>query len=240
MPNKPHTALLIVAHGSSHDAAASETTRAHADEIRLRGVFGEVACAFFKEEPRLRDALGLVKSEDVYVVPNCISEGWFTRQIIPREMALDGPLTVCGARTIKYCEPVGSHARMTDVLLHRAAEVLKNFPREETSLLIVGHGTDRDLNSSTAVEKQVALLRSRSEFAEVAGAFIDQAPLVSDWEKWTTKSRVVVVPFFIADGPHVRGDIPSLLGIEGDPFSRAHRVRGREIFYTHTPLARSR
>jgi sirohydrochlorin cobaltochelatase len=148
-------------------------------------------------------------------------------------MALDGPLTVRGGRTIKYCEPVGSHARMTDVLLRRAAEVLNDLPREKTSLLIVGHGTERDANSSTAVEKQVALLRARAEFAEVAGAFIDQAPLVSDWEKWTTKPRVVVVPFFIADGPHVSGDIPSLLGIVGDPFSHVHRVRGREIFYTH-------
>ena len=129
MPPKPHSALLLAGHGSSRNAASSAPTREHTDALRQRGIFAEVACAFFKEEPRLRDALKLVASTEIYIVPNCISEGWFTRQIIPRELGLDGAVTTRDGRTIKYCAPVGSHPRMTDVLLHRAGEVLQNALR---------------------------------------------------------------------------------------------------------------
>jgi sirohydrochlorin cobaltochelatase len=238
---KPHSALIIAAHGSSVDPHSNAPTRAHADEIRRRGVFGEVVYAFFKEQPRLRDALRLVGSGDVYVVPNCISEGWFTRQIIPREMQLSGPMTVRNGRTIKYCQPAGSHPRMTEVLLHRAAQVAPDVPRDETSLLIIGHGTDRDANSSAAVREQVARIRARGEFAEVVGAFLDESPCVSEWDKLTKQRHVIAVPFFIADGMHTRADIPALLGTEAarggaagtrDVFQRIpHRVRGRELHY---------
>ena len=101
-------------------------------------------------------------------------------------------------------------------------------------MLIVGHGTERDENSSAAVEKQVALLRSRGGFGEVAGAFMDEAPFVSDWEKLTAQPRVVVVPFFVADGQHTFEDIPRMLGIAADPFAGPHRLRGRELFYAHS------
>ena len=62
---------------------------AHAAEIRRRKIFADVACAFWKEEPSLRDALFLFDPEsvrEVYVVPNFISEGYFTQTVIPLEL----------------------------------------------------------------------------------------------------------------------------------------------------------
>ena len=56
----------------------------------------EVECAFWKEEPSLRDALFLFDPEsirEVYVVPNFISEGYFTQTVVPRELELDGRIT---------------------------------------------------------------------------------------------------------------------------------------------------
>ena len=50
-------------------------------------------CAFWKEEPSLRDALFLFQLEsirEVYVVPNFISEGYFTQTVEPRELELMG------------------------------------------------------------------------------------------------------------------------------------------------------
>ena len=67
---------------------------AHAAEIRRRGIFAEVACCFWKEEPSMRDALFFFQSpeiKEVYVVPNFISEGYFTQTVIPRELELSGP-----------------------------------------------------------------------------------------------------------------------------------------------------
>jgi sirohydrochlorin cobaltochelatase len=87
MASKDKTALLIVAHGSTVNPDSSAPTLAHAAEIRSRKVFADVACAFWKEEPSLRDALFLFDPEtigEVGVVPNFISEGYFTQTVIPR------------------------------------------------------------------------------------------------------------------------------------------------------------
>src|SRR5438309_892486 len=90
------SALLIVAHGSTVNPDSSAPTLAHAAEIRRRKVFADVQCAFWKEEPSLRDALFLFASEstrEVYVVPNFISEGYFTQTVVPRELELNGLIT---------------------------------------------------------------------------------------------------------------------------------------------------
>src|SRR3954470_16541890 len=119
------SALLIVGHGSTVNPDSSAPTLAHAAEIRRRKIFAQVECAFWKEEPSLRDALSIFPdAREVYVVPNFISEGYFTQTVIPRELELNGRLTNrANGQLWKYCEPVGSHPMMTGLLLQRAAEI---------------------------------------------------------------------------------------------------------------------
>src|SRR6185312_15856427 len=102
MEAKPQSALVIVGHGSTLNPDSSAPMHDHADLIRERGTFGEVAVCFWKEEPSMREVFRMVESDDVYVVPDFISEGYFTRTVIPRELDLDGPITLRGRRTIKY------------------------------------------------------------------------------------------------------------------------------------------
>ena len=99
MASNKHSALLIVAHGSTVNPDSSAPTLAHAAEIRRRKIFADVECAFWKEEPSLRDALFLFDPEsirEVYVVPNFISEGYFTQTVVPRELELNGRITQRG------------------------------------------------------------------------------------------------------------------------------------------------
>ena len=241
MFRKPDSALIIVGHGSTVNPDSSAPTYDHAEAIARRGVFGEVICAFWKEEPSLRQVLHSVDSDEIYVVPNFISEGYFTKTVIPRELELEGPLTVRGGRTIKYCEPVGNHARMTELLLHRAAAVAPDVPPEGTSLFIVGHGTDLNDNSAAAAKREAALIRERGMYAEVFNAYMEEAPLISNWDGISTQPNVVIVPFFIADGLHSYQDIPVLLGIEQAPTAAAsqrdifkvnpRKLRGRTLYY---------
>ena len=90
MEKRPGTALVIVGHGSTTNPDSSEPTHRMADLIRQRGIFDEVLCCFWKEEPSMREVLHSVTSPDVYVVPNFISEGYFTQEVIPRELGLEG------------------------------------------------------------------------------------------------------------------------------------------------------
>ncbi len=243
MFSKPDSALVIIGHGSTVNPDSSAPTFDHAAVLRAREVFGEVHSAFWKEEPSYRQVLHMIDRDDIYVVPNFISEGYFTKTVIPRELELDGPVTRRGGRTIKYCEPVGNDARMTDLLLRRAAEIAPGVDPAQTSLFIVGHGTNLNDNSAAAAKREVERIAARGLYAEVRNAYMEEEPLIAKWDEYSTQPNVVVVPFFISDGLHSYEDIPVLLGIasespgavstggaevfKGNPY----HLRGRTLFY---------
>jgi sirohydrochlorin cobaltochelatase len=228
-------ALLIVGHGSTVNPDSSMPTLAHAAEIRRRKIFAQVECAFWKEEPSLRDALSIFPdAREVYVVPNFISEGYFTQTVIPRELELDGGLTKrANGQTWKYCEPVGSHPMMTELLLQRADEIARDVDLARTALLIVAHGTDLNENSAVAAKREVEKIRALGKYAEVLNVYMEEAPRVADWRTLTKSQNVIVVPFFISDGLHSYEDIPELLGIEkrGDVFGEPYKIDNRLLFY---------
>src|ERR1700756_590529 len=236
-----HSALLIIAHGSTVNPDSSAPTLAHAVEIRRRKIFGEVGCAFWKEEPSLRDAIFLFDPEsirEVYVVPNFISEGYFTQTVVPRELQLSGRITKrSNGQTWRYCEPVGNHPLMTKLLLKRAHDVAPDAAHSQTSLLIVAHGTDLNENSAVAAKREAEKIRALGKYAAVLNVYMEEPPLVSDWRKLTSTPNVVVVPFFISDGLHSYEDIPRLLGItvaagvdRGRPGSALPATARGEIF----------
>ena len=239
--NYKNSALVIAGHGSTLNPDSATPTLAHAESIRGMGIFAEVVTCFWKQEPFFRDALGTVAATEIYVVPNFISEGYFTQTVIPRELELEGPLTRRNGRTIRYCEPVGNHPSMTEVLLKRARETAPGVPTNETSLLIVGHGTNLNDNSAKAAKTQVALLSQMNLYAEVLPTYMEEAPLISDWASMTTQRNVVVIPFFISDGLHSYQDIPVLLGIREEVgpaasqsevfLSNPHHLHGKELYY---------
>ena len=166
----------------------------------------------------MRDALFLFDPQrirEVYVVPNFISEGYFTQTVVPRELVLNGRITRRSNGQIwKYCDPVGNHPLMTELLLKRAREVAPNAAPAETSLLIVAHGTDLNENSAVAAKREAEKIRAHGKYATVLNVYMEEPPLVSDWRKFTETPNVVVVPFFISDGLHSYEDIPKLLGIK--------------------------
>ncbi len=192
----------------------------------------------------MRDALSMfADAREVYVVPNFISEGYFTQTVIPRELELNGRVTTRpNGQLWKYCEPVGNHPMMTDLLLQRAREVAPGIPESETSLLIVAHGTDLNENSAAAAKREVEKIRGLGNYATVLNVYMEEAPLVADWRKLTTTPNVVVVPFFISDGLHSYEDIPALLGIARESSSRdqnrkdifrneLYKIDNRLLFY---------
>jgi sirohydrochlorin cobaltochelatase len=213
------TGLLIAAHGSTVNPDSSSPTLAHTAEIRRRRIFAQVECAFWKEEPSLRDAIFLFDAESickVYVVPNFISEGYFTQTVVPRELELNGRTTKRpNGQVWKYCDPVGNHPMMTDLLLRRSREIAPGISESETTLLIAAHGTDLNENSAVAAKREAEKIRALGKYAAVLNVYMEEAPLVSDWRKLTKTENVVVVPFFISDGLHSYEDIPRLLGIVG-------------------------
>jgi sirohydrochlorin cobaltochelatase len=234
-------ALLLVGHGSTLNADSSAPTWSHAEEIRRRGIFAEVQVTFWKEEPNFREALRQTRRQRVYVVPNFISSGYFTEQIIPRELGLAGARTLIGDQEIIYCAPVGLHPSMTEALLQRAAGVVAGSgekieePARTACLFICGHGTSFNDNSTKIIHEQAAAIRARGLYADCQAVLMEQKPFVRDWRTLTACPDVIVVPFFIADGLHSFEDIPVLLGLTHDvrekSFANPHHEPGRRLWY---------
>jgi sirohydrochlorin cobaltochelatase len=218
-------ALVLIGHGSTLNAESSAPTYQHAEELRRRGLFVQVQEAFWKLEPGICGVLRGVSAQRVFIVPLFISEGYFTEEVIPRELGLCLPgqrefarVQQRGGQTLHYCGPVGTHDSMTCVLLARAAEVVAKHPfpsppkAADTTLFIAGHGTGKNENSRKAIERQVDLIRSFNTYAAVHAVFMEEDPRIGDCYQLAPTKSLVVVPFFISDGLHSYEDIPMMLG----------------------------
>ncbi|QLD88131.1 hypothetical protein HWV07_03400 [Natronomonas salina] len=245
-------ALVIVAHGSHLNPDASTPTYEHADTIREAGVFDEVETAFWKEEPHFREVLRTLESDEVYVVPLFISEGYFTEEVIPRELRLEGweadtwesdgtsathATLEAGdvAKTVHYCGPVGTHDAMTDVVVRRA-ETITGDPDvgEGFGLAVVGHGTERNENSAKAIEYHADRVAERDRFDEVKALFMDEEPEIDDVTDHFGSDDIVVVPLFVADGYHTQEDIPEDMGLTDDyrtGWETPAGVDGHDVWY---------
>ncbi len=229
-------ALIIVGHGSHLNAESSAPVYRHAEAIRRTGAFHEVRECFWKEEPSLREVFDLVEADDVYVVPLFISEGYFTEEVIPRDLGLDGPApstTAKAGKTIRYTGPVGTHPWMPGMILRRAEEIAGLSAREarEAGLVIIGHGTERNSNSSEVIYSVARQAEAARVFRRVATGFLDQPPEVAEVLAGMTESRLVLVPFFVAEGWHTQETIPDDLGLNRPAVSPVTEQEGRTVFY---------
>ena len=133
---------------------------------------------------------------------------------------------------------------MTSVLLKRASATAPGIPSNQTSLLIVGHGTSLNQKSADAVKLQSSLIAALEIYAEVLPCTMEPmeyVPLVSEWATMTSQQNIVVIPFFISDGLHSYQDIPVLLGIREDIGPAAseseifkhnpHALCGKKLYY---------
>jgi sirohydrochlorin cobaltochelatase len=229
-------AVVLVGHGSTLNADSARPTYQHADALRARGEFLQVIECFWKEEPAICGVLRGIHARRVFVVPLFISDGYFTEQVIPRELGFcqngqtEFPRTQSrGSQVVHYCKPVGTHPSMTQVLLNRAASVMDHYRKPDgtlahaanSALVIAGHGTGNNENSRKAIEHQVALIQQLNSFAEVHPAFMEEEPKIGDIYTRIQSPHVVMVPFFISDGLHSFEDIPVMLGAAPED------VRGR-------------
>jgi sirohydrochlorin cobaltochelatase len=239
-------ALVLVGHGSTLNAESAAPTYQHADELRRRKIFAQVIECFWKLEPSIAGVLRGVFAPRVFIVPLFISDGYFTEEVIPRELGLcaNGEKDFSrtqrrGAQTLHYCGPVGTHESMTGVLLARARQVVEQhpFPRmpkpAETTLFIAGHGTGNNENSRKAIERQVRLIGSLNTFAAVHPVFMEEEPRIGDCYGIAQTKNIVMVPFFISDGLHSYEDIPVMLG-EPAPVVRERYQNGQPTWRNPT------
>jgi sirohydrochlorin cobaltochelatase len=232
-------ALVIVGHGSHLNEDSSLPVYEHACRIRETAEFDEVVECFWKEEPSMRHVLDTIESEDVYVVPAFISEGYFTQQVIPRELGLEGPVSRKDEKTVRYAGPLGAFEGMPDVILERTEGLMRG--REvsgRTALVLLGHGTDLNKSSGGVIYLNAWRIRERGIYDLVEVGFLDQDPEIGGVVDSVEAENVILIPLFIAEGWHTRETIPEDLGLVGEVTLRDDKT----IFYgapvgTHPSMA---
>jgi len=225
-------ALVIVGHGSHLNEDSSLPVYEHADRIRGTGEFDEVVECFWKEEPSMRHVLDTVESEWVYVVPAFISEGYFTQQIIPRELGLEGPVTKKSDKIVRYAGPLGTFEGMPDVILERVGDLMRGKETSgRTALVLLGHGTDLNKNSGGVIYLNAGRLGERGVYDLVEVGFLDQEPGIGEVVEHVEAENVILIPVFIAEGWHTRETIPEDLGLTGEV-----TVREQKTIYYGAPV----
>jgi sirohydrochlorin cobaltochelatase len=215
----------LVGHGATDNAGALFPVQQIASTLRRRGTFGQVIEAFYRAEPFLPTVWERTQFTTVFIAPVTISEGFFTTEVIPRQLSMQSTKTPwspqvqrVGEKLVYSCSALGSHPRMTDLVIRRAEEVICDHPTDPTprprsmALFLAGHGTPRNRRSRIAIERQVDLIAQQRVFAETHPAFMLEPPFIADCWQATRQRDLLMVPYFISDGLHTQEDIPALLG----------------------------
>jgi sirohydrochlorin cobaltochelatase len=106
------------------------------------------------------------------------------------------------------------------------------FPN--AALVLLGHGTTLNAESSAPVFQHAAELRRRQLFAQVREAFWKQPPELAGVLSSLTTPRVFVAPLFISEGFFSEQAIPRALGLRGEGQGGLSRVQSRgaqTLFY---------
>lgn len=220
----PGAALLLAAHAASRDDGAAEPVLRHAASLRRRHLFAEVGVGFIAGRPGLEQALAAVTAETVYVVPCFMADGHYTRTVIPGMLDLAGPQAAPGR--IRYCAPLGTSPRVAELVRRRvtAACRARNLRPTAVSVLLVGHGTPRNAQSSSTARGLAGTLGRGRVFAEVGTAFLDEPPSVSEALAALHGDAVVAVGLFAAEGAHGAEDVRTLLAAAGGAVGRASEM----------------
>ena len=206
------TALVLVGHGSARHPDGALPVLALAEEIRHRGLFAEVTAVFMKQPPGVAQAEQMVSARIVYVVPVFAGQGYYTDELIPREMRLDGPMTCRDGRVFHYTPPAGTHADIPDLLVRRAETVAAGAGMDpaKAALLLIAHGSKRPGGAGATPRSIAAAVAAMNRFAEVGLVFLEQDPPARDWREVVTAHDVVALPLLVAQGTHASQDIPPL------------------------------
>ena len=158
-------------------------------------------------------------------------EGILQDRSCPERWGLDGPVTRKGRRRIHLTPPIGEHKILDAIVDERLRAIFDRFdlPPRETAIAVIGHGTPRVRQSREAARAQADRIREARLAREVAAVYLDDDPDIPSVYRSTSAPNIVALPYFLADGSHVSGDVPRALGISGSGMAEA--VDGRRLFY---------
>lgn len=233
-------ALLLVGHGAQDDERPGRPVRRHAERLRSLPDFDEIRVAFWDEDPAVEGAIERCKAREVVVAPVFMSHGYYAGRVIPKALGLEigspGEIDRHAGKRVVYTEALGTHPGARRIVGERIREEARKFETgplkpEGITVVLAGHGTPKHDESRTSTERMVDRLHRFGVWGEVAAGFMDEAPAIEAVVRDAACDRVVVVPYFVADGPHVAEEIPAMLGADDGRTGFPREIAGKMVAY---------
>ncbi|MEZ5785619.1 MAG: CbiX/SirB N-terminal domain-containing protein [Xanthobacteraceae bacterium] len=203
-------ALLLAAHGERRPGAANDGALQLAAALAERAAASAVAVGFLKGSPSIAESVQRLSSYDLLVYPLFLSDGYFTRKLLPRQLEEAGAFG--RGRATCLLPPLGLDPALADLMLDEAAAAAhhQSWPTFHTNLVLLAHGSSNNPASRLATEQMAEMLAARAVFARVRVAFLEEPPSLQDAVSRLSEP-VVVVGLFAGDGLHGGGDAPRLI-----------------------------
>jgi len=215
-PSPLPCSVILAAHGSTASPQANEPLFELAEQIFDSGIFSKVTPAFLMGEPQASSVFSGLPPGDVVILPVMTSDGYYLQQVIPGKIAENVGLD---SFRIFMAPPLGMHPDLAGLVVDRIQDLssLLGLNPQNTAIIIIGHGTRRNPDSSRSTERLVGQVRELLADHEIHSAYLDQDPSIEFAIGQTSKANLLAVPFLVARGPHTTVDVPAALGLPTGP-----------------------
>lgn len=186
---------------------AEELFETHVGRLVERTGIDAVETATYETEPvqELRGQLRDLSADRVYAVPMRIAHNHDTTRGVPAALS-----HVSGE--VIYCEPPGASDAVTDVIEQKARSLVA--PQPESSLVLVGFGSNSQPEHRKTTEEHADRLRDRTEYGEIVSCYLMQNPAVECVRYNVSNPAVVAVPLFLGESEATAEQIPTQLELD--------------------------
>lgn len=207
LPDTARVGLLLVGHGSASRPEAAETVARHAAALRASGRFADVRHAVLEGGPdpaRARSELADV--DMILVLPMFMSDGFFTRVVLPARLGhASGPV-------VRICPPLGVCSDLSGLVAEIAQETrcVQGWPDNGWDMVLAAHGSTKDSASRRATERLADQLVGEDGMAQMHTGYLEEPPYLAAVAAQLIRPTVVV-GVFAAVGGHAEHDVPTAL-----------------------------
>jgi len=198
---------LIVAHGQPSNPQTGESTlRELAKRINRRLPDWQIDSATMAAKGALQRAR--IRHPDAPIYPLFMADGWFTGTALPQQLGKTDKA--------RLLSPLGMDHHLPALALKvlKTALAAQAWSPSETCLIIAAHGGKTSSNPAKAAQRFTNALRDISGFSDVRLGFVEEPPYLSKIAA-NAGERALCLPFFAANGRHLREDIPAALAQGG-------------------------
>ena len=169
------------------------------------------------------------------ILQNFLAEGYYTNKVIPQKLNLKEKDI-----EVEYLKPIGLDESIQDVIMDLAYRAMGDWKPEETTLMLLGHGSTKSKTSKDTLLEHIEALLEKTDFAQIDDLWLEEPPFIKDWRDVVKSKQVLFIPYLIADGQHGGWDIPEMIGMERDIYApyKAHEVDNYALKLT-TALGKS-